>query len=272
VREGLRPNWPMPEIPHIQRANVLGVGVHALDMEEAVRRSEYLLASGGQGYVCVTGVHGVMESQSDPELRATLNRAFLCLPDGMPTVWVGRLQGHTQMRRVYGPDFMIEMCRRSQAFGYRHFLYGGAPGVAERLKAKLESRMPCLQIVGTFTPPYGPMSTQQQTELSALVQQSRADIFWVGLSTPNQERFMADFCGRLAVKLMVGVGAAFDINAGLRSDAPHWIKQCGLQWLHRLCQEPLRLGPRYLKHNPRFLLAICRQFCGAPQRTNVLVK
>jgi len=252
----------MPESFDIPRASVLGVGVHALDMDEALRRCEQLLSAGGQGYVCVTGVHGVMEAQDDPELCTILNRGFLCVPDGMPTVWVGRLQGHKQMRRVYGPDFMLEMCRRSQERGYRHFLFGGAPGVAEQLKAKLESRMPWLHIAGTYTPPYGSMTTRQEAELTACVQQSRADIMWVGLSTPKQERFMAEFCGRLDVKLMVGVGAAFDIHAGLRGDAPNWMKQCGLQWLHRLSQEPSRLAPRYLKHNPRFLLAICRQFAG----------
>ena len=249
----------MPESVKLPRANVLGVGVHAVDMAEAVRKSEQLLASGDKGYVCLTGVHGVMESQRDPELREVLNRAFLCLPDGMPTVWVGRMQGHRQMRRVYGPDFMLEMCRRSRLGGYRHFLYGGAPGVAEVLKAKLESLMPWLQIVGTCTPPYGPLYAKQEADLFASVAQSKPDILWVGLSTPKQERFMAQYCGRLPVKLMAGVGGAFDLHAGLTSDAPRWVKHCGLQWLHRLAQEPLRLGPRYLKHNPRFVWAICRQ-------------
>ena len=252
----------MPEREPLPRADVLGVGVHAIDMDEAARRCEQLLASGGTGYVCVTGVHGVMESQRDPELRAILNRAFLCVPDGMPTVWVGRLQGHRQMRRVYGPDFMMEMCGRSRVIGYRHFLYGGAPGVAERLKARLEALMPWLRIVGTYTPPYGPLSAKQEAGLLASVEQSKPDILWVGLSTPRQERFMAQYCERLDVRLMAGVGAAFDLHAGLRRDAPEWMKQCGLQWLHRMAQEPLRLGPRYLRHNPRFLWAICRQMAG----------
>jgi len=252
----------MPDSVTLPRANVLGVGVHAIDMAEAVRQAEYLLAAGGSGYVCLTGVHGVMEAQGDSELREILNRAFLCLPDGMPTVWVGRLQGHQQMSRVYGPDFMMEMCRRSRLGGFRHFLYGGAPGVAEQLRTRLEALMPWLRIVGTYTPPYGPLSARQEAELLASVTQSEPDILWVGLSTPKQERFMAQYWGRLPVKLMAGVGAAFDLHAGLKSDAPQWMKQCGLQWLHRLAQEPLRLGPRYLKHNPRFVMAICRQLVG----------
>lgn len=246
----------------LPRANVLGVGIHAIDMEEAIRRSESLLASGGKGYVCVTGVHGVMESYGDPNLRAILNRAFLCVPDGMPTVWVGRTQGHRNMQRVYGPDYMMEMCRRSVHRGYRHFLYGGAPGVAQLLKTRLQARMPGLQITGTYTPPFGPLNTEQESELIEMVAQQQPDIIWVGLSTPKQERFMSQYLSRLDVKLMAGVGAAFDLHAGLRTDAPGWMKRCGLQWLYRLHQEPRRLAGRYLKHNPRFIWEICRQMAG----------
>jgi N-acetylglucosaminyldiphosphoundecaprenol N-acetyl-beta-D-mannosaminyltransferase len=253
---------PEPKLRALPRANVLGVGIHAIDVEEAVRSSERLLASGGKGYVCVTGVHGVMESRGDPELRAVLNGAYLCVPDGMPTVWVGRLQGHSGMQRVYGPDYMIAMCRQSLLRGYRHFLYGGAPGVAERLKANLQMHMPWLQIVGTYTPPFGPLTARQESELTQMVSRAKPDIFWVGLSTPKQEWFMARYLDRLDVKLMAGVGAAFDLHAGLRSDAPAWMKNSGLQWLHRLSQEPRRLGSRYLTHNPRFLWEICGQLLG----------
>jgi len=254
----------MPEagLQGLPRANVLGVGIHAIDMEEAVRSSERLLASGGKGYVCVTGVHGVMESRGDPELRATLNGAYLCVPDGMPTVWVGWLQGHHGMQRVYGPDYMIAMCRQSQLHGYRHFLFGGAPGVVERLKANLQMRMPWLQVVGTYTPPFGPLTPRQESELTQMVSREKPDIFWVGLSTPKQERFMARYLERLDVRLMAAVGAAFDLHAGMRDDAPAWMKNSGLQWLHRLSQDPRRLGPRYLKHNPRFMWEICGQFAG----------
>jgi N-acetylglucosaminyldiphosphoundecaprenol N-acetyl-beta-D-mannosaminyltransferase len=244
------------------RANVLGVGINAIDMDEAILQSDLLIQGGSKGYVCVTGVHGIMEAQSDPALREILSRAYLCVPDGMPTVWVGKLQGHHDMRRVYGPDYMIEMCRRSLLRGYRHFLYGGAPGVGEKLKMSLEARIPWLQIVGTYTPPSGPLTPAQENELMAMVARQKPDIFWVGLSTPKQDRFMSQYIGRLDVKLMAGVGAAFDLHAGLRGDAPNWMKHCGLQWLHRLLQEPRRLAPRYLKHNPRFVWEICGQLAG----------
>ncbi len=244
------------------RANVLGVGVSAIDLARAVRRAERLLDERRKGYICVTGVHGVMEAQRDAGFRAILNRSVLCTPDGMPTVWVGRLQGHRHMRRVYGPDFMLELCRRLVARGGRHFLYGGAPGVAQKLQRRLQWLVPGIAIVGTYTPPFRPLSAEEEDELIAAVAEARPDIIWVGLSTPKQERFMAHMIDRLDTCLMAGVGAAFDIHAGLLPDAPAWMKRCGLQWLHRLLKEPRRLWRRYLKNNPRFLWEIGLQLAG----------
>ncbi len=244
------------------RANVLGVGISALNMNSAVAEAKALLNSGGKGYICVTAVHGVMEAQSDPAFRAIQNRSFLTTPDGMPTVWVGRLQGHKDMARVYGPDFMLALCQAGVAEGYRHFLYGGQAGVAEQLRQALTARIPGLQIAGTFTPPFRPLNEEEEAELYRQVKESWADILWCGLSTPKQERFMAQYLDRLPVKLMVGVGAAFDINSGRTVDAPAWIKKSGLQWLHRLLQEPRRLWRRYLYNNPRFLSLLLLQFTG----------
>ena len=242
--------------------NVLGVGISAVNMAEALRLSDRLLQEQGKGYICVTGVHGVMESQRDPVLRDILNRAFLCLPDGMPTVWVGHLQGHATIGRVYGPDFMLELCKLSARRNYRHFLYGGKYGVTEKLWARLEILIPAIDVVGTYTPPFRPLTPAEEDELITLVNLSQPDIVWVGLSTPKQERFMAQHIERLDTTLMVGVGAAFDIHAGLLRDAPPWVKNCGLQWLDRLSQEPRRLWRRYLTNNPRFLWDIALQFSG----------
>jgi N-acetylglucosaminyldiphosphoundecaprenol N-acetyl-beta-D-mannosaminyltransferase len=243
-------------------ANVLGVGISAIDMEDALLRSEQLVRQRRKGYICVTGVHGIMEAQRDLTLRGILNRSFLCTPDGVPTVWVGRLQGHSSMRRVYGPDFMMAMCRRSVRHGFRHFLYGGNPGVAENLRSNLRRRVPGVEIVGTYTPPFRPLTPAEEDDVISIVKRSKPDIVWVGLSTPKQERFMASLIDRLDICLMVGVGAAFDIHAGLLADAPAWMKVCGLQWLHRLMLEPRRLWRRYLTNNPRFLWNIGLQFAG----------
>jgi N-acetylglucosaminyldiphosphoundecaprenol N-acetyl-beta-D-mannosaminyltransferase len=250
---------PTETTGHSPQANVLGVGISAVNMHEAVLRSMQLLERGGKGYICVTGVHGIMEAQRDPALRVIHNRAHLCVPDGMPTVWVGRLQGHRTMRRVYGPDFMWEMCRQSVARGYRHFLYGGKPGVTERLRLRLEQQLPGLCICGAYTPPFRELTAQEEDDLVTAVDLAKPHVVWVGVSTPRQERFMARMLDRLNTNLMVGVGAAFDIHAGLLADAPPWMKSCGLQWLHRLAMEPRRLAKRYLINNPGFLWNIALQ-------------
>ena len=244
------------------RCNVLGVHVSSINMDEAAELSDCHIQSGGRGYVCVTGVHGVMEAQADPELRSILNRSFMTTPDGMPTVWVGRVQGHSRMSRVYGPDYMLRMCELSLKKQYSHFFYGGNPGVAQRLAQTLSSRYPGLRIAGTYTPPFRPLNNSEESELMRLIDGSRPHFFWVGLSTPKQERFMAKYIDRLNVQMMVGVGAAFDIHTGGIADAPPWMKNAGLQWLHRLVQEPTRLGKRYLVNNPKFIWKIALQLSG----------
>jgi N-acetylglucosaminyldiphosphoundecaprenol N-acetyl-beta-D-mannosaminyltransferase len=251
--------WPAPRQG---RANVLGVGVHAINMDIAVRVIDAAIANGQKGYVCVTGVHGVMESQTDPTFRKILHTALLVTPDGMPTVWVGKLQGYSRMDRVYGPDLMLEVCKTSVERGYSHFLYGGDVGVANALAARMCELYPGIRIVGTFTPPFRPLTPGEASELIAMVNSVKPNIFWVGISTPKQERFMAEYINELDTNVMLGVGAAFDIHTGRTKDAPSWMKRAGLQWLHRLWQEPRRLGKRYLRNNPRFLYKISLQLLG----------
>ena len=193
----------------IGRANVLGVGISALNLDLAVAAVAEALERKTKGYVCVTGVHGVSEAQHDPAFRAILNHAFLNTPDGMPTVWMGRWEGFRNMRRVYGPDLMLRVCEFTRARGYTHFLYGGAPGVAEALKRRLEERFPGLRIVGTYTPPFRPLTAEEEQQLQRLVDGVKPDIFWVGLSTPKQEKFMAQYWQKLGATLFFGVGAAF---------------------------------------------------------------
>jgi N-acetylglucosaminyldiphosphoundecaprenol N-acetyl-beta-D-mannosaminyltransferase len=252
----------LPRLTALQRVKVLGVGVHTTNLEEAVSLSDRLLQVGGRAYVCLTGVHGVMEAQRDPKLRRILNEAALCLPDGMPTVWVGRTQGFRNMARVYGPDYMLAMCSLSLARRYTHFLYGGKPGVAAILKQQLEQRFANIRITGTYTPPFGPLSCQQEAELLRRMAECRPDIVWVGLSTPKQEQFMAEYAPILNVGLMVGVGAAFDVHAGLITDSADWVKACGLQWLDRLRKEPRRLWRRYALNNPAFVWNLALQATG----------
>lgn len=246
----------------MQRTNILGVGVHEVCLHRATRLITEAASQGRKGYVSVTGVHGIMEALRHPEFKSILNQSFLVVPDGMPAVWVGRLQGFQKISRVYGPDLMLKVCEQSVALGQRHFLYGGKEGVAEELAAFLEKSYPGIRIAGTYTPPFRSLTHAEEEELAKLVVDSAPDIFWVGLSTPKQERFMARYLSKLQTKVMIGVGAAFDIHTGRTKDAPGWVKTAGLQWCHRLLQEPRRLWKRYLVNNPAFLFWITVQFVG----------
>jgi N-acetylglucosaminyldiphosphoundecaprenol N-acetyl-beta-D-mannosaminyltransferase len=244
------------------RVNVLGVGISVLNLETALAAIAGAVAARRKGYICITGVHGVMEAQAEAGFKTILNDAFLCTPDGMPMVWAGRLAGHRQMRRVYGPDLMLDVCAWSETSGCRHFFYGGADGVAELLAQKLMAKFPRLEVAGTFTPPFRALNADEIKNLQAQVRAARPDIFWVGLSTPKQEKFMAEFLQKLDVTLMVGVGAAFDFHSGRVRQAPRWMQRSGLEWLYRLGCEPRRLARRYLQNNPRFVLKFAGQLLG----------
>lgn len=236
----------------IQRLNVLGVGISIIDLPSAVSVIQDWVTKGTKSYICVTGVHGVMESQKDTRLRAIHNQSGMTVPDGMPMVWAGKIYGFKNIARVYGPDLMLAICRTSVRKKFTHFLYGGNQGVAERLKEYLQNKFPGISIVGTYTPPFRLLNEKERQDLIRQVAACRPDLFWVGLSTPKQERFMSQYLRQLETKVMLGVGAAFDIHAGLFNDAPDWIKKCGMQWFYRLCQNPRRLWRRYLTHNPVF--------------------
>ena len=242
---------PVNSIP---RVNVLGVGVSVLNLTTAADALAKAIERKEKGYVCVTGVHGVSEAQTDPAFRCILNNSFLNTPDGMPMVWMGRIQGFKEMGRVYGPDLMLSVCEMSAKRGFTHFLYGGAEGVAPQLKSRLEQRFPGLRIVGTYTPPFRPLTTQEFEALAEVVSRLRPDFFWVGLSTPKQEKFIAEHFARLEATIFIGVGAAFDFHTGRVRQAPRWIQRGGVEWLFRLGCEPRRLWKRYLKNNPLFIL------------------
>jgi len=244
------------------RVNILGVGLSAINLDLARQAVAQALEHKAKGYVCVTGVHGVMEAQKDDELRGILNRAFLNTPDGMPMVWLGRLHGFREMRRVYGPDLMLLICEFTRDKSYTHYLYGGAEGVAGELKRRLEAKFPGIKIVGTFTPPFRPLTPAEEADILREINRRKPDILWVGLSTPKQEKLMAEYGPKLEVTLMFGVGAAFDFHAGRVRQAPRWMQRSGLEWLFRLTQEPRRLWRRYLKNNPLFAFRVICQLIG----------
>jgi N-acetylglucosaminyldiphosphoundecaprenol N-acetyl-beta-D-mannosaminyltransferase len=240
-------------------AHVLGVDVDAVDMEGALRLVATLLRGTRKSYVCVAGVHGIMEAQRDPHLLEVYANAAMTIPDGMPLAWVGRMQGHVGMRRVAGPDLMLEVFRRKEFAETTHFLYGGHEGIATELREKLHQQFPWVKIVGTYAPPFRELSNSEETELFAHIAALKPDIMWVGIGCPKQEIFMARYLPGLKTKLMFGVGAAFDFHTGRIRDCADWIKHSGFQWLHRLLQDPRRLWWRYFRNNPAFLWHITLQ-------------
>ncbi|WP_199036800.1 WecB/TagA/CpsF family glycosyltransferase [Glycomyces salinus] len=244
--------------PKLRRVDVLGVGVSTVNQAMALAEVTRWIDSRERHYVCVTGVHGVMESQRDPELKEIHNRSGLTTPDGMPMVWAGRKAGAEWMDRVYGPDLMLNVLQRAAERGWSSFLYGGKEGVPELLSKKLSERIPGVKIAGSYSPPFRPLTEAEDDEIVQRINDSGAQLVWVGLSTPKQERWMAAHRDRLAAPAMFGVGAAFDFHAGLVPQAPPWMQRNGLEWFYRLTKEPKRLWRRYFRNNPAYLRAIRR--------------
>jgi N-acetylglucosaminyldiphosphoundecaprenol N-acetyl-beta-D-mannosaminyltransferase len=245
------------------KINVLGTRVAAVNLDLAVGLLCQWLNDDVRGrYVCVTDVHCIMQSYRRRDVRDAYRSADICVPDGMPLTWVGRLRGQSAMNRVYGPDLMLRMLEISAQTGFTNFFLGGAEGVADDLKRRMTKRFPELDVVGTFCPPFRPLDPEERGEMVALINGLKPDLLWIGLGAPKQDLFMAEFQGIVDCKIMIGVGAAFDFHTGRVKQAPRWMMRAGLEWLFRLCTEPRRLGPRYLRNNPAFLWHILMQQTG----------
>lgn len=240
------------------RVDVLGVGISAVTMTSAVEHIAGWVETREQHYVCVSGVHGVMESQSDPALMRIHNESGLTTPDGMPMVWAARFAGVKHAERVYGPDLILEVCKRAADEGWSSYFYGGHPGVPEILAQRLSEQFPGFKVAGTHSPPFHALDEEEDRVEIDRINAADPDLLWIGLSTPKQERWMASHVGRVKAPVMLGVGAAFDIHAGLLPQAPTWMQQSGLEWLYRVYREPKRLWRRYLHNNPRFVVKILR--------------
>jgi N-acetylglucosaminyldiphosphoundecaprenol N-acetyl-beta-D-mannosaminyltransferase len=201
-------------------------------------------------FIAVTGMHGVSESRRDPRFGTILNAADLVVPDGMPLVWLGRQHGYALRRRVYGPELMETFCRDTGA-RFKHFFYGGALGVPEHLAQMLQDRYGT-RAAGTYSPPFRPLTAEEDRDVVDMIERAAPDLLWVGLSTPKQEYWMYAHRDRLTIPVMVGVGAAFDFHTGNLKHAPPWMRENGLEWLFRLLVEPRRLWRRYLIYGSQF--------------------
>jgi N-acetylglucosaminyldiphosphoundecaprenol N-acetyl-beta-D-mannosaminyltransferase len=209
-------------------------------------------------YVCVTPAHAIMDYRRDEELLAIANNSGLTTPDGMSIVWTLRLMGHKNVERVCGSDLMHQLCAFSQATGWRHYFYGGFPGVAERLVDVLRRSYPGIRIAGCFSPPFRPLLPEEDEHIVNRINDASPDIVWVGIGSPKQERWMAEHIGRVSASALIGVGAAFDFVSGRKKRAPTWMQRAGLEWLHRLSKEPRRLWRRYAQY-PLFGLMVAGQ-------------
>ncbi len=260
LQQGSQPLTP-EQAGEVRSFPVLGIRVDAVQIPDAIAVLERWIAERGPSrYVAVTGMHGVMESRRSREFQEILGAAGLVVADGMPLVWLGRWHGYNMRRRVYGPELTDTFCQVTGG-KYRHFFYGGAPGVADDLARTLQQRHG-IRIAGTYCPPFRPLTDKEDREVVETINGSGADVVWVGLSTPKQETWMFQHRDKLQVPAMLGVGAAFDLNTGRLKQAPEWMRENGLEWLFRLLAEPRRLWRRYLVYGPAFAWNVSLELLG----------
>src|SRR4051794_13715201 len=249
---------PLPQDVRVRE--ILGLPIAMTDYSEAMDVMDGMIARRERGYVCATAVHAVMVGQGDREMRDALQGSTLTVPDGMPLVWAANLLGEDLRDRVYGPELMLRHCERSVQKGHRLFLYGGRDqGSLAQLTLNLRLRFPGIQIVGGYSPPFRTLTEDEDNAIADQINAAQPDIVWVGTGVPKQEKWMAHMRDRLEAPVLAGVGAAFDFHAARVSVAPEWLQNRGLRWTSRNAQEPGRLVPRYLIHNPAVVGKIAAQ-------------
>jgi N-acetylglucosaminyldiphosphoundecaprenol N-acetyl-beta-D-mannosaminyltransferase len=247
----------------LPKTPVLGVGVSQANYGQILRLCREWIAKKDEGHYCaVLTVHAVMTGFFDPAFRSSLNQATLATSDGMPLVWALRSFGIKDQRRVYGPDLMLALCGQAQRLGHRIFLYGGRPETLGTLCSRLRQRFPHLQIAGAYSPPFRPLTPEEDARSIEQIRTSKADIVFCGIGVPKQERWMSQHVDQLPGCVLFGVGAAFDFHAGRVRQAPGWMQRSGLEWLFRLRMEPARLWRRYVFFNPMFLALWALQWAG----------
>jgi len=239
---------------------ILGVPLALTDYDSVLEWIDEMVARRERGYVCVANVHTVMAFSEDPGLRAAVLGSSLNLPDGQPLVWAVNALGYELGSRVYGPELMLRACAHGVATGQRFYLYGGHnQGALVELALNLRRRYPGVRIVGGYSPPHRELHEDERAAVAEEINRSGADLVWVGIGVPKQEKWMAQMRESIEAPVLVGVGAAFDFHAGRVPQAPNWIQEAGLEWAYRLVREPRRLWRRYMRYNPRFVGCFARQ-------------
>ena len=251
----------MHELNHQMKTSckILGSDISLLELAEVVDVMKQAIDNGVKGYICVSNVHTVVMGWQDESYRQITNQAYLATPDGMPLVWASKLLQPKIHGRASGPDILDRFMNTDTSHKYRHFFFGSTPEVLRKMRASIEVKWPGTQIAGMFSPPFGQHSEQEIQSYVDLINESNADIVWVGLGAPRQEIWMSKFRSRLSPSLLIGVGAAFDFLAGNKARAPLWMQRFGLEWLFRLLSEPRRLFQRYAVTNTLFVYGLCIQ-------------
>lgn len=238
---------------------ILEAFIDALTWDEALAHITQWAAARESRYVCICNVHSVVTTTQDIEFKIAVNNADLSTPDGAPIAWALRQFGHAAQERINGPDLMLKYLAQAEQLGQTVFFYGSTETTLSQLRTALTARFPRLRIGGTCSPPFRPLTKQEDEEIIDMINNSGANVVFVGLGCPKQEIWMAEHRGRIRA-VMIGVGAAFDYHSGIVKRAPLWWQQHGLEWLYRLGSEPRRLFPRYLVTNTLFLVGFLRQF------------
>jgi N-acetylglucosaminyldiphosphoundecaprenol N-acetyl-beta-D-mannosaminyltransferase len=242
----------------IRTFNILGIGFDCIECSQVLQQISRWHTEGQCRAISFVNPHSVIVALQDADMAKALQESSLILSDGIGIVLASRILGCSQVNRITGPGFMLKLCEWSQYYGYSHYFYGGAEGVAEELAEQLKQKYPRLKIAGTDCPPFRNLTPQEEQDVIQKINSSKPDILWVGLGAPKQEKWIHQHLGKIGATAMLGVGAAFDFHSGHRKWAPKWIREMGIEWLYRFLQEPRRMWKRTL-NNALFLFCVFGQ-------------
>ncbi len=237
----------------IREFYVLDIKINELTLCRTIEIMDNWIINNKKDYIVLTGAHGIIEMQKDKELKRINNEAGLVTPDGMPEVWLGKLKGFSKIEKVYAPEIMQSCFKISAERGYKHFFYGGKEGVADKLEGVVNKEYPGIKVVGTYCPPFRPLTFEEKSSVIAQINDSGADVVWCGLGCPKQEKWMYEFRPLVNAAVLIGVGAGFDFLSGEKPLAPYWVTRSGFEWLYRIFGDPKRLSKRYFEIVPKFI-------------------
>jgi len=227
-----------------KRCDILGIRFDLTNYSVVMEMIRHWQVNGEFHYITLTNPYCVTLCHRDAKMHKAIKMAGMTLPDGMGIVLAAQLLGYPHNGRVTGPTLMLKVCDWGRKYGYRHYFYGGVEGIADRLSERLSKIHPGLQVVGTYCPPFRPLTEEEDKEIVEKINSTNPDIVWIGLGAPKQEKWLLQHLGQIKVPVMIGVGAAFDFHSGKVKWAPNWIRKLGLEWLYRAILQPRIIAPK----------------------------